>query len=88
VKKPVLVGVIFVLVVLGVLIYSSLHLAAYGVEVCMNFGGRSACSTAKAATKDEALQNAMTTACGQIAFGVTDTIACSRTEPAKETWLP
>jgi hypothetical protein len=87
-KKPVLVGVIFVLVVLGVIVYTSFHLAAYGVEVCMNFGGRSACSTAKGTSKEEALQNAMQTACGQIAFGVTDTIACSRAEPAKETWLP
>jgi hypothetical protein len=87
-RKPVLVGVIFVLVVLAVIVYSSFHLTAYGVEVCMNFNGRTACSTAKAASKEDALQNAMSTACGQIAFGVTDSIACSRTEPAKETWLP
>jgi hypothetical protein len=87
-KKPVLVGIIFVLVVLGVLVYSSMHLAAYGVEVCMNFNGRTACSTAKGASKETALESAMQTACAQIAFGVTETIACGRTEPAKETWLP
>jgi len=87
-KKPVLVGVIFVLVVLAVLVYSSFHLAAYGVEVCMNYNGRTACATAKGASKETALDSAMQTACAQIASGVTDTIGCSRTAPAKETWLP
>ncbi len=87
-KKPVLIGVIFVLVVLGVLVYSSFHLSAYGVEVCMNFNGRTACATAKGASKEGALESAMQDACGQIASGVTETIACGRTEPAKETWLP
>jgi hypothetical protein len=87
-KKPVLVGIVFVLVVLAVLVYSSFHLAAYGVEVCMNYNGRTACATAKGASKETALDSAMQTACAQIASGVTDTIGCSRTAPAKETWLP
>jgi hypothetical protein len=87
-KKPVLIGVIFVLLVLGVLVYSSFHLSTYGVEVCMNFNGRTACSTAKGANKETALDSAVETACAQVASGVTETIACGRTEPAKETWLP
>ncbi len=87
-KKPVLVGIVFVIVVLAVLIYSSFHLAAYGVEVCMNYNGRTACATAKGASKETALDSAIQTACAQIASGVTDTIGCSRAAPAKETWLP
>lgn len=87
-KKPVLVGIVFVIVVLAVLVYSSFHLAAYGVEVCMNYNGRTACSTAKGASKETALDSAIQTACAQIASGVTDTIGCGRTAPAKETWLP
>jgi hypothetical protein len=87
-KKPVLVGILFAVVVLAVLVYSSFHLSAYGVEVCMNYGGRTACATAKGTSKETALESAMQTACAQIASGVTDTIGCSRTEPAKETWLP
>lgn len=86
-KKPVLIGIVFAVVVLGVLIYSSLHLAAYGVEVCMDYQGRTACSTAKGASKETALESAVQTACGQIASGVTETIGCGRTEPVKETWL-
>jgi hypothetical protein len=88
VKKPVLVGILFAVLVLGVLIYSSMHLGNYGVDVCMNYNGRTACATAKGASKENALENAMQTACAQIASGVTETIGCSRTQPAKETWLP
>jgi len=86
-KKPVLIGVVFVLVVIGVLIYSSLNLATYRVEVCMTFNGKSSCRTAAGSTKDTALQAAITNACAEIAFGVTETIACGRTEPSRETWL-
>jgi hypothetical protein len=87
-KKPVLVGILFVLVVLGVLVYSSMHLSTYGVEVCMNYNGRTACSAAKGASKETALESAIQTACAQIASGVTESIGCGRTQPAKETWLP
>jgi hypothetical protein len=86
-KKPVLAGILFALVVLGVLVYSSFHLSAYAVEICMNYKGNSACATSKGADKQTALESAMQTACAQIASGVTDTIGCARTEPAKETWL-
>jgi hypothetical protein len=86
-KKPVLVGVIFVVVVLGAIIYSSMNLSKYEVEVCMTFNGNSSCRTASGKTKDETLQTAITNACGDIAGGVTDSIACERTQPTKETWL-
>ena len=39
-KKPVVVGIAFVVAVLAVLIYSTMNLAQYRVEVCMAFNGR------------------------------------------------
>jgi hypothetical protein len=86
-KKPVLIGVVFLLVVLGVLVYSSLNLAQHRVEVCMAFNGQTTCRTAAGQTKDNALETAISNACADIASGVTDSIACERTEPTKETWL-
>jgi hypothetical protein len=86
-KKPVLLGILFVVAVLGVLVYSSFHLSTFGVEVCMNYNGRTACATAKGTSKQTAFDSAVQTACAQIASGVTETIGCGRTEPAKETWL-
>jgi hypothetical protein len=86
-KKPVLIGVLFVVVVLGVIVYSSMNLSKFKVEVCMTFNGRSTCKTAVGTTQEETLQTAITNACGELAGGVTDSIACERTPPSKETWL-
>jgi hypothetical protein len=86
-KKPVILGVLFVLLVLGVIVYSSLNLAGHRVEVCVSYNGRSACRTASASTEEFALRTATANACAQIASGVTDTIGCERVTPDKVTRL-
>lgn len=86
-KKPVLFGILFVLIVLGVLIYSSLNLAGKRVEVCMAFRGATACRTASGSTEEFALRTATNNACAQISSGVTDSIACENAPPVKVTWL-
>lgn len=86
-KKPVLLGIIFVVIFLAVIIYSSMNLSTYRVEVCMNFGGRSNCRTASGSTEEFARRTATTNACAEIASGVTDSIACEQTPPAKVTQL-
>jgi len=86
-KKPVVAGVIFVLIVLGVIVYSSFNLAKHRVEACIAFNGRTNCKTASATTEEFALQAAVTNACGEIAFGVTETLACEHTPPVKVTRL-
>ena len=86
-KKPVLFGIIFVLAVLGVIIYSTLNLAKYRVEVCMTFNGQSQCRTASADTEEHALHTATTNACATIASGVTDSMACEPATPQSIRWL-
>lgn len=86
-KKPVLVGVLFVVVVLAVLIYSSLNLAKHRVEVCITFHGNPSCRTASGSTEEFARHTAITNACSQISSGVTDSIACENTQPDKVTVL-
>jgi hypothetical protein len=86
-KKPVLFGILFCLLVLGVLIYSSLNLSSKRVEVCVQFHGATACRTASGATEEFALRTATTNACAQISSGVTDSIACENSQPVKVTWL-
>ena len=86
-RKPVLAGVIFVLIVLGVIIYSSMNLAKYRLEVCVQFNGKTNCKTASAVSEDFAQQTAIANACGEIAFGVTETVACQHSVPAKVTRL-
>ena len=86
-KKPVLLGILFLLIIIGVLVYSSMNLAKYRVEVCMTFNGRTNCRTASGSTEDFALRAAVTNACADIASGVTDSIACEQSKPTKLNWL-
>ena len=65
----------------GILVYSSLGLGEGKVEVCIEFKGRTGCGTAAAPSEAEAVRVAADNACALIASGMTDSIACSRTEP-------
>jgi hypothetical protein len=78
---------VFVLLLLGVLYYSTISLAAHRVEVCMEFKGMTSCRTASGSTEQFALRTATTNACATISSGVTDSIACDQTPPKKVTWL-
>jgi hypothetical protein len=86
-KKPVWIGIAFVLVVLGVIVYSTMGLAQNEVEVCMTFKGQTSCRKASASTKEYALRSATENACAEIASGVTETIACGQSTPASVKWL-
>ena len=52
-------------------------------QVCVEFGGRSACRRAVAAERKEALQMAQSTACAELSGGVTQGMQCQRTPPSK-----
>ncbi len=86
-KKPVLIGIVFLLVVLGVIVYSTINLSGKRVEVCVEFRGATACRTASGSTEEFARRTATNNACAQIASGVTDSIACENSKPTKVTWL-
>lgn len=86
-KKPVVVGIVFAVGILAVLIFSSMNLARYRVEVCVDFKGRPQCRTASADTEEHALRAATSNACALVASGVTDTIACENAQPTKVAWL-
>lgn len=85
-KKPVLVGLLIFAALVALIVYSTLTLGGQRVEVCMQFNGRQSCRTASATTKELALRTATSNACGEIASGVTDSLACERSEPVKITW--
>ena len=86
-KKPVLVGVVVFLAILGFIVYSTLSASRKRVTVCMSFNGRSDCRTAAGTTRDFALRTAVTNACALIASGVTDTVNCEQSQPVSVTWL-
>ncbi len=86
-KKPVLAALVIVGVILGIMAYSMMSLTGNRVEVCIQFNGHSTCKIARGATQEDAVRTAQTNACGELAGGVTDTMACLRSEPTKLTVL-
>jgi hypothetical protein len=87
VSKTVAIGIVFVVVVLGFLVYSSMHIAKYRVEVCVAFRGVNQCRTASADTQDHALRSAQSNACALLVSGVTDTMQCEHENPTSVKWL-
>lgn len=86
-KKAVLIGIGFVLLVIGMVIYTTMGQSKFRVEICMKFQGRDACAVAGASGRMEAQRTAISQACAQIASGVTDTMGCERGVPLSVTWL-
>lgn len=69
--------------VIGVVVWSSFEVGGVRCEVCVRFDGREACRTVDGDREDETRSAAITNACAQVASGVTDSMACSRTKPLK-----
>ena len=86
-KKTVLLAILFVLVVVGFVVFSTLGNARYRCEACMTYLGRSACRTASAQTREQAERTAIENACAQIASGVTESNQCGNTRPDRIRWL-
>ncbi len=86
-KKPVIAGIIVALALIGLIVYSTVSLGGYEVEVCMAFNGQTNCRKATGSSEDFALRTAISNACAPIASGVTDSMACERSAPVKTTWL-
>lgn len=85
-KKSTWIGIGFLVVVFGVVLYSTMSMTRHRVKVCMQFQGQFNCATAAGSTKEFALRQAVSTACAPIAGGVTQTLACERTPPATTEW--
>lgn len=80
-----LLAILAILGFVAFVIWSTM--SAQGVEcrVCVRFDGRDNCATATAASEEEAVRTAQNTACGPLARGMNDAIACDNTPPVGRT---
>lgn len=85
-KKTAWLGVLFGLLVVGFVVFSSLRPKPFRVHVCMAFKGGRDCRTASADTRDMALRTAISNACAQLSGGVIETNQCETTPPASVDW--
>ena len=75
------VGIALALCFLTALVLATMRETAVACEVCIEFGGRTECRRSSAATREDALQMAQSTACAALAGGVTQGMACQRAQP-------
>lgn len=80
-KRAAIVLLIISFAFVGYVIYGSVARVESECEVCVEFRARLDCRTAAGATESEAQQAAQTTACGLLARGMDQSIACQRAVP-------
>ncbi len=81
---------LIVIAILVALLLAAIYLftgtARYTVEACVTYGGRSACRTASASTREQALRTAVANACASLSRGRQDALVCENTPPGPVTW--
>ena len=80
-KRSTLITLAIVALVIALFFYMSTARAHEECTVCMEFHGRSNCATAAGSTVPEARETAHNTACGPLASGMNETIACGNRTP-------
>jgi hypothetical protein len=78
----VITGVVLAAVFLSVLVMALKKEAQVECEVCVEFGGRSACRTTIASSRQRAISGATSNACAVLSSGVTAGIQCGNTPPS------
>ena len=86
-KSTVWIGILFLAAVVGYVVFSTFHQDRLRCEACVTFNGRRDCRTASAATQQDAIRAAVTTACAQLASGVTYSVRCENPPPDSVRWL-
>lgn len=73
------IGVAIGILFIGAVMWSAFSETSAECEICVDYKGRKACSTARAADLAQAEMQAHSGACSQVTGGVTETLECDRT---------
>jgi hypothetical protein len=76
-RRSTVITLVAIAMFAGFLLYSTIASQRAECAVSVEYQGRRNAATASAATEREAEQQARTTACGPIASGMNETIACT-----------
>ena len=72
---------VFLGVFIAVVVYFSTTIAQQECEVCITFMNQTVCRTAASDTREASIESAVSSACGTLAAGMTESIRCSNTKP-------
>jgi len=78
--KKAMIALFIVVGLGGLLTYKMLSLAQIECRLCIEFKGRKECPTALGPNENEAMDEAHRNACALLASGVTEVLACNRSE--------
>lgn len=81
VKRGTLLTILAILAFGALLLFNTLSAQKSECNVCVEFNGKQNCASASHENEQEATRSAQTTACGVLASGMDQSIACSRTRP-------
>jgi hypothetical protein len=81
-KRGRLLTLVVVLAFAAFLLWSTLGSQRVECAVTVQYGGSERTGTASAVSREDALREAQTAACGPLTASMNDRIACSRTPPA------
>ena len=81
-SKAAIAGILFAILMLGLILYETMSLEQYECEVCMEFEGRQKCLTVQAESEQQAMATAKDNACSYITVGRAEGFRCSQTPPA------
>lgn len=82
-SKGTIIGVVAAAGFAGLLLYGTLESQTAECFVVVDFRGRIDSATASAASEEDAARQAQMTACGTIAFGMDESIACGNVQPVR-----
>jgi len=80
-KRSTVVVILTLVGFVAFLLWTTLSAQKVECAVCVEFGGGRNCATATADDESAASQAAQTTACGTLARGMTESIACGNVKP-------
>jgi hypothetical protein len=78
-------GLVCAAVFFAALYYVTLAESSVSCTVCLDFGGGQSCKTVAAPDREQAIAQAMSTACASLSAGVTQGMSCMRTRPRSTT---
>jgi len=81
VKRSTVVTLAVIVAIAGLALYSTTSQAGHTCRVCVTYHGRGNCAQAAGTTEQDAREGAQTTACGPLASGMDQSIACGRVQP-------
>jgi hypothetical protein len=80
-KRGTAITLLAIVLFAALLLFNTLSAQKAECNVCVEFNGQTNCAKASHENADQATRSAQSTACGVLASGMDQSIACSRVKP-------